>query len=323
MGKNRCVTESAATRIVAVVSVFHPQTEVAVNVAAIAAQATETIVVDDGSGAGYDDARSAITATGARLIVLEENVGIAAALNAGVKAVQLHDGDVVITFDQDSAPPAGFITALVETLHDATRSGLEVAIVAPATFAGVDQTGGELANGMPEALRPIQSGMLVTASSLRKVGLFDEGLFIDLVDVEFYLRIRAAGMASVAVRGLDLPHELGAFQSMTVLGRRVSTTLSTPFRYYYRSRNRVIVTRRFRAGARRLLRQEAFRDSVHFVLATVFASRRGAFLTLLRRGRRDGRRGITGRMPDDLRATASSISWRGTRVERPQPPGRS
>ncbi|WP_243063510.1 glycosyltransferase [Humibacter sp. RRB41] len=304
-------------RVVAVVSVYRPGHDVVDNVARIVDQVDHVVVVDDGSGDGFDEVFSELTAAGARLVVLQANSGIAAALNAGIEAADLDRSDVVVTFDQDSNPPAGFVARLLDVLRESEDAGLPVAIVAPATFAGVDQTGPELASGLREALRPIQSGMLVTGSALERIGTFDEGLFIDLVDVEFYLRALEAGLVSVAASGLDLPHELGHFQSMSVLGRRVSTTLSSPFRYYYRARNRVIVTRRYRNIAGPLLRRERNRDLAHFVVAVAFARPRPALVTVLRRGWRDGRTGAGGGIPSDLNDTASSISWRGQRVERP------
>lgn len=313
------MSASPDRRVVAVVSVFRPGSEVVANVAKIVDQADDVVVVDDGSGEGFDQVHSELTRAGARLVALPENKGIAAALNAGIAAADLSPSDVVVTFDQDSALPSGFIARLVKVLRESESAGLAVAIVAPETFAGVDQTGPELAPGLREALRPIQSGMLVTGSALQRIGAFDEGLFIDLVDVEFYLRALAAGLVSVAAPGLDLPHELGHFQSMSVLGRRISTTLSSPFRYYYRARNRVIVTRRYRHVAHALLRRERNRDVAHFVVAVAFARPRLALVSVLRHGWRDGRKGGTGRIPSALNEKASTISWRGERVDRPRP----
>ncbi|WP_084486044.1 glycosyltransferase [Humibacter albus] len=318
MVKNRFVVTPPERRVVAVVSVYRPGRDVVDNVAEIVEQVDHVIVVDDGSGDGFEQVFAEISAAGARLVMLPENSGIAAALNSGIDSADLTAADVVVTFDQDSSLPQGFVARLLEALRQSEDAGLSVGIVAPATFAGVDQTGAEVAPGVPEALRPIQSGMLITGSTLERIGTFDEGLFIDLVDVEFYLRVLAAGLTSVAAPGLDLPHELGHFQSMSVFGRRVSTTLSTPFRYYYRARNRAIVTRRYRKIAGDLLRRERDRDIAHFVVAVAFARPRRALFTVLRRGWRDGRRGTGGRIPSDLNDIAASVSWRGQRIERPR-----
>lgn len=311
------MTNTRTRRVIAVVSTYRPGPDAIGNVKRIVAQCDEVIVVDDGSGPAYQEELSGLNATGARLVALSLNSGIAAALNAGIRAAGLEAQDVVVTFDQDSIIPEGFVGRLVSTLDEASAAGLDVAIVAPARFAGVEQTGQKLKHGFVEALRPIQSGMLVAGSALRQVGEFDESYFIDLVDVEYYLRVREAGLASVAVEDLDLPHELGHFQMMRVLGRKVSTTLSTPFRYYYRSRNRRALNRRYRKSAPSFIRRETLRDMAYFVLVVAFARRRWAILEVFRRGVRDAGQGRMGRIPDDVEALASSVRWRGRRIDHP------
>lgn len=311
------MTDTSARRVIAVVSTYHPGPDAIGNVARIVPQCDEVIVVDDGSGPGFREELAALAATGARVVALSRNSGIAAALNAGLRAAELDERDVVVTFDQDSDIGDGFVGRLVSTLDEASAAGLDVAIVAPASFAGVEQTGSELDHGFIEALRPIQSGMLVTASSLKQLGDFDESYFIDLVDVEYYLRVREAGLASIAVEGLDLPHELGHFQAMRVLGRRVSTTLSTPFRYYYRSRNRRTLNRRYRRSAASFLWRESMRDLAYFVLVVAFAQPRWGIIRVLGRGVRDAGRGRMGRIPDEVEALASSVTWRGQQIDRP------
>ncbi|MHA7987254.1 glycosyltransferase [Rathayibacter sp. CAU 1779] len=303
-------------RVFAVMSVFHPDETVLENVARTVRQVDAVIVVDDGSGPEYRETLDAVEGAGATVVALEENSGIAAALNAGIRASSLAEQDLLITLDQDSRLPDAFVDQLKATLDRAVAAGLPAGIVAPATFAGVDQTGRDLGSGFVEALRPIQSGMLVTASALKTIGLFDEELFIDLVDVEYYLRALKHGLASVAAVGVDLPHELGQIQSMRMLGRTVSTTLSTPFRYYYRARNRVVITRRYLDLDPALLRNERNRDLAHFGVAMAFARPRGAFVRVLWVGWRDGRGGRLGRISQSTMSRVRAVRWRGERVAR-------
>ena len=316
MRQNRTVIGKRRGQVLAVMSVYRPSEEAVSNAARAVSQADRVIVIDDGSGTAFRERLDDIRAVGAQVLSLDANRGIAAALNEGIRALAPGAGDVIVTLDQDSRLPDGFVSTLLKTLSDAETSGLPVAIVAPESFAGVSQKGVRLPGGFDEALRPIQSGMLVTAAALEDLGLLDEGLFIDLVDVEYYLRAVQGAWVSVAARGLDLPHELGRHQSMSIMGRRISTTLSTPFRYYYRTRNRVIITRRYSATARTLLRSERFRDTAHFAVAVLFARPRADFLRLLRLGWRDGRSNRVGKIPPEAMALAAGISWRGEPLPR-------
>ncbi|GAB3612425.1 glycosyltransferase family protein [Humibacter ginsengisoli] len=298
-------------RVIAIVSLYRPDKEALANVSRIAAQADEVIAVDDGSGDEYESIVEAIAGLGVFVLSSSENEGIGAALNRGISHAAPGIDDVVITFDQDSVVPVGFIDALIDTLCRSTADGLKVGMVAPASFGGISQTGSKLSDGFTEALRPIQSGLLVTGMALRTVGDFDADFFIDLVDDEYYFRARAAGFLSVASADLDLPHRLGSFRTLRILGVPITTTLSTPFRYYYRSRNRILLSRRYRSSSPGLILRDSALDAAHFVAVLLFARPRRSMLTVLWRGLRDARLGRTGRIPPEVAQIAARIAWRG------------
>ncbi|WP_179950950.1 glycosyltransferase [Xylanimonas oleitrophica] len=288
------------------------------NARLVAQQVDELVVVDDGSGPEHTDVLDAVRAAGAQVVALPENVGIAAALNAGLRAADPAPEDLVVTFDQDSAVPQGFIAALVAQWDDAVRAGVPVGMVSPATFAGVPQTIGEPdERGLLRSREPIQSGSLVSGEVLATAGLLREELFIDLVDIEYFLRLQRAGRACLAVPGLDLPHELGRTYPFTLLGtkvrwrgRNLKLSLSTPFRYYFRARNRVIINREYWRSSWRLLARDTAMEVRHLVFVLMYARPRGAALRVVVRGLRDGLRSRTGAIPADVAQTASRISWR-------------
>lgn len=309
----------SSRRVVAVVTAFRPEPPLLDHVALIRAQVDEVVVVDDGSGPGFDDVFVAVDDMGAGVVRLRSNEGIAHALNAGIRAAALAPQDLVVTFDQDSAIPAGFIDALVETWDEATARGVEIGLVCPELFANVNQApDGPGEDGFLRAREPIQSGALYSWAALSRIGKFREDLFIDLVDAEHFLRLRRLGMEAIAVPGLHLPHELGRTYPLTFLGRQVSThrgplwaSLSTPFRYYYRMRNRVIVNREYRSLFRReYLLHDTLREIPSWILAVHLAKPRMAMVKVLARGMRDGRRGDTGRIPEDLLPVVREIKWR-------------
>lgn len=302
----------------AVVSAFRPTADLVRNVGLLAAQVDQVVVVDDGSGPGYDDVLAEVRAAGADVVVLDENQGIAAALNAGLDAAALGPRDLVVTFDQDSAVPQGFVAALVGQWDAAVGAGLPVGMVSPELFAGVGQgLGGPDEHGFVDSREPIQSGSLTSGGVLAAVGPLRADLFIDLVDKEFALRLRGAGLRCLVAPGLDLPHELGRTYPFTFLGRQVRVggrarafTLSTPFRYYYRARNRMVVNRDYRRSQKELVRADTVADVRDLLIVLYCARPRRAMLRVVARGVRDGRRGRLGKMPDDVAALAAEVTWR-------------
>ena len=74
--------------------------------------------------------------------------------------------------------------------------------------------------------------------------MYDEGLFIDGVDFDFFLRLRSFGWKTVQVNDAYLFHQIGE-------SRKTDKWLSklyfshTPIRRYYQSRNTVVLFRRY------------------------------------------------------------------------------
>lgn len=308
-------------RVDAVVTAFRPTAELRVNIAAISAQVRRVIVVDDGSGASFDDVFAQLEADGVRVIRSEQNAGIGSSLNRGIRAALDGDADFVLTMDQDSAPPAGFVAGLVHALEIAAAHGHRVGFAVPQRFAQVDQSAKRRSDGTLLTRGAIQSGMLVPRATFEQVGTMRDDFFIDLVDTEFELRCAVGGIDGIAAAGVELPHRLGArYHRPKLFGRFAlpvlprALTLSEPYRYYYRARNRVVLTRLY--GRRRPIRMlvDAAVDRAHFLEARAVAQPRAAFDAVIRAGRRDGRRGRMGRIPDDVAARAAQLSWSAERV---------
>ena len=202
-----------------VFSAFRPDLGLVETVVA-ARDGHQVIVVDDGSGHGYDHVWTSIEQSGARVLRLSENVGIAAALNAGIRAIFDGGATGAVTLDQDSTIGPGFVRALERAGDDARRRGEAVGVGVPEYFAGVSQVV-HRRNGVLLARHSIQSGMLIPRETADTVGLLREVLCIDLVDTEVELRITARGLVAIAAPGLARGHSLGSRYERRLLGRRV------------------------------------------------------------------------------------------------------
>jgi len=307
-----------ARRLLAVVSSFRPTLELVDHVSRIGAQVDEVFVVDDGSGSEFGVVLAKVEAVGATIVSLAENQGIAAALNAGMRAAAPAPEDLLVTFDQDSAVPEGFIDALVSTWDAGVAAGVAMGMVSPERFAGINQAlPGVDDHGFRHSREPIQSGSLISGEVLATAGFQREELFIDLVDIEYYLRLKRFGLACIVADGLSLPHELGRTFPLTILGRRVrwhgrqlTLSLSTPFRYYYRARSRVVINREYLGSARRLLIVDTARELQHLCFVVLYARPRWPIIKVIARGLSDGIRQRMGKMPTEVAELAATVRWR-------------
>ncbi|WP_191905652.1 glycosyltransferase [Microbacterium caowuchunii] len=298
-------------RVTAIITAYRPTPAVLDVIESLRPQVTSVIVVDDGSGPTSEATLRRAEEHGATVLRMGENSGIAAALNAGIRAATAADADFVVTFDQDSVPGRDFIDSLLDAHDAAVRSGRIPGPVVPEYFADVSQVHHRAADGTLIGRHAIQSGMLLAADVFDTVGVMREDFFIDLVDTEFEMRCAAAGLPTVAAPGLRMGHSLGRRyrRPIPLPGLPPLVTLSTPFRYYYRVRNRIVLNRTYwRSHAAWILR-DTLLEVVHFVNALALARPRRSLWAVYSAAVSDARRMRMGPMPAAIRTLASKISW--------------
>ena len=222
---------------------------------------------------------------------------------------------MIVTFDQDSVAPEGFVAALVET-HTAASRMQSVGPVVPEYFAEVRQVHHEQPDGTLVARHAIQSGMLISRDLVTAVGFMRTDLFIDLVDTEFEMRCTAAGRPTIAARGLRMAHSLGRQYVRTAFGRPFHppgvppvVTLSSPFRYYYRVRNRVVINREYWRTHLGWVARDTLLEAAHYLNAWVLARPRRRLWTVYASALGDARHRVMGRIPAPTEAIAATISW--------------
>lgn len=304
--QNRPAPAITSTGTAAVITAFNPPAELAGRVASMLEMFQAVAVVDDGSTTG-GEVLAECERLGAAVIRQGRNTGIGAALNAGVTALlEAHSGlSWIVTFDQDSEPPAGLLAKYDQARRAALADGITVGAISPESVSGsrVLSRGGN--GGYFEVAEPIQSALLLSRAALDTAGGFDEGLFIDGVDTDFYWRLRKAGFRAVAAPGVALEHSLGTRSAARFLGRPlrirnqpVQLMQSAPFRYYYIGRNRIHLLRRyFRIQPRWMLRGLAL-DLRHVIVVGLLGTKRRQRLGYFVKGTADGLRGRTGKAQD-------------------------
>jgi rhamnosyltransferase len=175
--------------------------------------------------------------------------------------------------------------------------GDRLAIVVPryldSRFGSVLEPPGE-ANGELQAATT--SGSLTPMSVFETAGLFAEELFIDGVDYEYSLRVRARGLVIAECREAVLLHSPGTPTYHRILGSRFQTANYSPVRRYYQERNKIWVTRRYwRRFLSFCMRQFSIsiKDLIKIVLVEQDRGRKCRFFF---RGISDGLRGRTGKL---------------------------
>lgn len=289
-----------ATPVAAVISAFNPAAGLLDACRSALHQVGSVVVVDDGSGSSAEEVLAACAALGVEVLRHDGNRGVAAALNTGITAARRPgtptDPRFVLTMDQDSMLPAGYVDDLVEVADAAAATGVAVGLVGPERVAGIGSMVLRREDGLLIGREPVQSGLLIPTQVLDTLGLLDEGLFIDGVDSELYLRVRAAGLAVLVAPGTHLEHQLGT--STALAGDHgLQLTHAAAFRYYYITRNRVTLVRRYARVAAGWCVRSIVKDLRHLVITTLLVPGRRARWSAVRAGLMDGLRGVSGPRP--------------------------
>lgn len=246
-------TEAVSTdvcRVCAIIVTYNPAPQLIDSIIALAPQVGEIVIVDNASGAeGLQVVSAAAKHERLSVIYHADNLGIAAALNSGVRFALDRGYPWVATFDQDSSATPGFIAALLAAWYACPyRSG--VVLVGPRyrdryTGTIASYAAGIATDVFTEVMTTMTSGNLVRADVFAVTDMFDESFFMDCVDHEFCLRLRHHGYRLIEARDALLEHSLGQMVYHTVAHLRFKTFNHSPLRRYYNARNRVLVYRRY------------------------------------------------------------------------------
>jgi rhamnosyltransferase len=291
-------------KVAIVVASFRPPKELVGRVASLLAMTDTVVVSDDGSPVASATILDQIEALGAIVLRASENAGIAAALNAGIAAIDgIGEFSFILTLDQDSTPEAGYINRAIETVQRANTAGLRVGLVSAESYSGAKGPREHLHGRSSEfeyAFDPMQSGSLIPHSTFDAIGGFDESLFIDGVDSEFTVRARTRGYDVVVGQDCRIEHHLGELTVGRIFGYKRAFNYHSPTRAYYISRNGTTLTGRYlfrRPGW--VLRRLWYEAQAHAVRA-VLSPGRGKLAVATLAGLRDAALRRGGRIPSRL-----------------------
>lgn len=240
----------AKNSVCGVVVTYNPDSTIIGNVRSVAAQVAEVIVVDNGSSENSRQLLAEVEAVdNVTVMYNRENLGIATALNSGVRYAMKKNYSWLATFDQDSETASGFVDSLFAVLSICPFKE-NVALIAPRyrdKETGVLASYGSDCNGSPyvETDSIITSGNMVRMDAFDAVGIFDDELFIDAVDHDFCLRLRKKGFRILVSCRSELAHRIGAMELHRIFGRQYKSSNHPPLRRYYNARNRITIYKRY------------------------------------------------------------------------------
>ena len=233
-------------KVFCIIVTYRPDAGHLQHVLASIAQHTPHIILVDNTPGPH---AAIATPEGVQCITLGENLGIAAAQNIGIRQALAQGANVIWLSDQDTIYPTNFLADMLTSLRACQAQGIRLAALGPSYF---DTHKGSVQAfvrhtpftkffipqpGLQKVSHAIASGALIPAKVLHEVGLMQENLFIDWVDLEWCWRAKNQyGYQTICTGDVVIEHTMGD-GSVQLVGKKVS--IRSPLRHYYMVRNAV------------------------------------------------------------------------------------
>ena len=272
-------------RIDAVVVLYNPGLEVFDNIASYLSIVDTLFVVDNSTAVNKTliekikkECKNAV------YIPLNGNLGIAKALKEGLNQAMQDGADFCLTMDQDSKFPTTQIDDIKKYLLEYKK---EYGIIS-LNAKGIDKN--DDFTGLKDVDVWITSGNFIVMENYKKIEGFREELFIDLVDFELCEQFHNINKKVGIIGEICLTHKIGEPMIKRFLWKKVKVDNHPPIRYYYQYRNTEYLYRRNKSFYARW-HKEGYKVELVQMLLGVDKKER---LKMIRKGRRDGKKGTLG-----------------------------
>lgn len=304
--------EERSARICAVVVSYNPELKILEAViSAILPQVHHLVVVDNGSSDEIAEKLQTLASVQKfHLIASKCNLGVATGHNVGIGWARDQDCSHVLLLDQDSVAEDDMVSGLLAAHRRLTAQGITVSAVGPLYQ---DPLSGHssffVRSGFPKPKRLycvprrrdqhieadflITSGSLISLSTIDAVGAMDDGLFIDHVDTEWFLRARYKGYRAFGVCDAVMHHTLGSETLRVWLGRWRYVPRHSPLRHYYIFRNSILLYKRPYVPAIWIF-NDVIRLGFMFVYYPLWTAPRAKHVLMMVKGILDGLKDRTG-----------------------------
>ena len=289
-------------KVAAIIISYNPDNNLLDSINLLINQVEKIIIVDNGS---KDEKIKNINSIAnidkekIQVIFNKENLGIATALNIGVKEALAQDYKWILTMDQDSKASINMIEKMFEVYKGISKDDRKDILSIFPNFVderiqSIEENSDMKAYEYVDA--DITSGNLLKAEVFDKIGFFDDSLFIDLVDTDFCMRLNEKNIKMIKVRDAILYHSLGESQSVKSIFGKFNTSNHSALRRYYMTRNRFYTWEKYKDLNSFTLNRDKKLFKKEFVKIILGEEDKINKIKMVFRGYKDYKKGIRGKL---------------------------
>lgn len=289
-------------KVAAIIVSYNPDNNLLDSINLLINQVERIIIVDNGSEVEKKKNINLIRDIDKKKIEVifnEENLGIATALNIGVRSVLKQGYKWILTMDQDSKVSKNMVEKMLEVYNSIDEKERKDILSIFPNF--VDERVQSIKeNSDMDAYEyvdaDITSGNLLRAEVFDKVGFFDDSLFIDLVDTDFCMRLNEKNIKMIKVRDAILYHSLGESQSVKSIFVKFNTSNHSALRRYYMTRNRFYTWEKYKDLNSFTLNRDKSLFKKEFVKIILGEKDKVNKIKMVFKGYKDYKKGIRGKL---------------------------
>ena len=289
-------------KVVAIIISYNPDNNLLDSVNLLKNQVEKIIIVDNGSKKekvkNINLIRD-IDKEKIEVIFNEENLGIATALNIGIKEGLKQGYNWILTMDQDSKCSENMVKKMFEVYNGIDeKERRDILSIFPNFVDERIQSIEENSDMNPYEYvdADITSGNLLKAEVFDKVGFFDDSLFIDLVDTDFCMKLNEKNIKMIKVRDAILYHSLGESQSVKSVFGKFNTSNHSALRRYYMTRNRFYTWEKYKDLNSFTLNRDKKLFKKEFVKIILGEKDKMNKIKMVFKGYKDYKKGIRGKL---------------------------
>ena len=233
------------------------------------------------------------------IILNKENLGIATALNIGVRKALENGYEWILTMDQDSKASPDMVKKMFNVYNSINREERKDILSIFPNFVderiqSIEENSNM--NSYEYVDADITSGNLLRKEVFEKVGFFDDSLFIDLVDTDFCMRLNEKGIKMIKIRDAVLYHSLGESKTIKGILGSFNTSNHSALRRYYMTRNRFYIWEKYKGLNSFTLNRDKKLFKKEFVKIILGEKDKVNKIKMVLRGYKDYKKGIKGKL---------------------------
>ena len=286
-------------KVAAIIVSYNPDSNLFDSINLLLNQVEKVIIVDNGSKDKYVKYIKSINEDKIEIILNKENLGIATALNIGVRKALENGYEWILTMDQDSKASPDMVKKMFNVYNSINREERKDILSIFPNFVderiqSIEENSNM--NSYEYVDADITSGNLLRKEVFEKVGFFDDSLFIDLVDTDFCMRLNEKGIKMIKIRDAVLYHSLGESKTIKGILGSFNTSNHSALRRYYMTRNRFYIWEKYKGLNSFTLNRDKKLFKKEFVKIILGEKDKVNKIKMVLRGYKDYKKGIKGKL---------------------------